>query len=237
VRIRNRFRDFAVENDSCAVDLEGSGVDRDGGAVICGDRGMTKRVPDGGPIVTIQGFTQRFPNLISSAMRFLILSFIWIAITHHAHCDEVEKAMLEAAQKCGYAAIAKDWEAVAACMPPTIVESMGGKDVVIDASKKAYEKMATDGVVIIKSTVSKPVQRKEIKGNIYAVIPQQLTLKVPPGLLHQKSALLGISKSPGTVWHFLAITKASQTELMEMFPDMIGEMVLPKPEDPILERK
>lgn len=89
----------------------------------------------------------------------------------------------------------------------------------------------------MKVVVSKPVQRKEIKGTIYAVIPQELTLKVPPGLLHQKSALLGISKSPRGVWYFLPVTKTSETQLMEMFPDMLGEIILPTPEKPVLEKK
>ena len=121
-------------------------------------------------------------------------------------------------------------------MPPQIVEAMGGKAVVMDATRKANEEMAKQNVVVNKAKALKPVQKKEIKGTIYAVIPQEMEMKIPQGVLRQKAFMLGISKTPGTVWHFVSITRNNAKDLMEMFPDLLGEIVLPELEKPVLVR-
>lgn len=168
-------------------------------------------------------------------MKTLLIGFGYI-VSLCVHAAELDTSLLESAQKCGDAGIAKDWEKIVAYMPPRIVEAMGGKAAVVEATCKATEEMAKQGVAVTKAKPFKPVEKKEINGTIYAVIPQEIEMKVPQGVLRQKAFMLGISKPPGTVWHFVSITRDNEKDLMEMFPDLLGGIVLPSPEKPILVR-
>ena len=152
-----------------------------------------------------------------------------------SHADEVEKKMLEAAQQCSDAGITKDWDAVVKFMPPIVIEMSGGKEQVIAAAKAADQQLAADGFTVQKATVSEPIRKKEINGTMYAIIPQQLSISIPQGKLRHKGYMLGISKQPYGTWHFMSITRGSEPQLKQMFPDIAADFEFPAPEKPELD--
>ena len=169
--------------------------------------------------------------------KFATLLFLALATTIVSHADEVEDQMLKAAQQCSDAGISKDWEALANFMPPSIVDSMGGSEQLIAASKATDQKMTADRFILRKATVSKPLQKKEINQTIYTIIPQQLMIEVPQGTLRHKGYMLGISKQPYRVWHFMSVTRSNETDLKGMFPDIANGFVFPTHEKPVLDPK
>lgn len=168
-------------------------------------------------------------------MRTLAAIAVAFLSTVCSQADEVTKKMLEAAQQCSDAGITKDWDKVAKFMPPVVIEMSGGKDQVIAAAKAADQQLAADQFTVQNATVSEPVRKKEVNGTMYAIIPQQLSIKVPQGMLRHKGYMLGISKQPYGTWHFMSITRGSEPQIKQMFPDIAADFEFPAHEKPVLD--
>jgi hypothetical protein len=168
-------------------------------------------------------------------MKLLSTIICSILCTATLHAADLDEAIMKEAQKCSDAAVAKDQEKTCAYMPAEVVQAMGGKEAVAASLKQASEYMSSKGISIVSSKVSKPTTRKEIKGTIYAIVPQEIVMKIPQGTLRQKAHMLAISKAPGSDWHFISITKETSTGIMELYPDLLGEITMPLIEKPVLE--
>jgi hypothetical protein len=63
--------------------------------------------------------------------------------------------------------------------------------------------MARDGTYFNKSTIEPPRGMAQQGTHTYAILQQEVTLRVPNGHLHQRGFLLAISPDDGHTWRFI----------------------------------
>ncbi len=166
-------------------------------------------------------------------MKKLILLITLLTFTCICFGDEIDTRMRKEAQMCADALVDQDWGTIVKYTYPMIVEGIGGKMKMIQAIKQGSIQMKSDGVSVEKVIIGEPVERKKINNTIYALIPQELTMKVPGGLLHSDSHLIGISKDEGGSWYFLDTAKLNEQNLKILLPDLSGQMKIPPKKLPV----
>lgn len=168
-------------------------------------------------------------------MRVLIILTVLLTSITISFSDELDTRIKTEAQKSADALIAQDWDTVVKYTYPMVVESIGGREKMIQILQNGTIQMASQGISIQKVVIDDPLEKRRIQKTIYALVPQNITIKVSGGLLHQKSYLIGISHDEGENWYFLDTSQLNGEKLKMIFPDLDGQMTIPQREQPVFE--
>jgi hypothetical protein len=139
-----------------------------------------------------------------------------------------------AARACAEHVLANTFDGVVNCMPDDVVERLGGHQALVEIAKSSFADMTRRGVYMDKTTIEPPSEMTKQGTRTFAVLTQEITLRVPNGHLRQRAFLVAISADDGQTWRFIdgAGLKNPRT-IAKFFPDLPTSISLPKVDPPV----
>jgi hypothetical protein len=127
-----------------------------------------------------------------------------------------------------------DLETFVGYMHPTIAEMMGGKEKVIDATRKALAASAAQGLTASKASVAPVQQLVEVSpAKLQVIVPADVTMSGKDAEVRQRSFLLGFSSDKGKTWKFVDTGSTGGDALRKILPECSPALKIParlKPE-------
>jgi hypothetical protein len=138
----------------------------------------------------------------------------------------------DAARACAKALLAADDDKIVACMPQQALALAGGREQTIADMRRGRAQMNRDGVAFEAADIQPPKDVISSGGELFAVLPERLTMRVPKGRVVQDSYLLGISLDEGTSWKFVDGATLSHRNVSMLFPSFPSTLTLPVVAEP-----
>ena len=117
---------------------------------------------------------------------------------------------------------------------PKVVEALGGKEKVVDFTKKVMEQMKAQGIELKTYTIDKPgTPVSDGKSAHYVVLPTKMEMTAPKTKIMSESYLLGMTTDGGKSWTFADGAGLAQGPAREaIVPTLPKELKLPEPKMP-----
>jgi hypothetical protein len=144
------------------------------------------------------------------------------------------KNLKSQAEEGSKAFVGGDYGKLADLTYPKLVELIGGRAKMIAYIEKQIAEMKAQGAEVISVSFDDPTQVIKIGGELFAVLPDTLKMKVPDGILVGKSFMLGISGDNGEHWTFVDGSSLDEKAIKTLFPAAAGKLNIPKAEKPVL---
>jgi hypothetical protein len=94
-------------------------------------------------------------------------------------------------------------------------------------AQKMKENMKRTGATWVPVEIGQPQEIQEIKGNIYALLPQTVKEESLDGWNVTDETLLAISKDQGKTWYFLNLHLFDEHSIFIIVPDIEGKFTIP----------
>jgi hypothetical protein len=149
--------------------------------------------------------------------------------------SQLERAntCVSAARACAAQILANNDDGVVDCMPEDVVKLLGGHQALVNVVRNGTADMARDGVYFDKCMIEPPTGMTQQGTQTYAILRQEVTLRVPNGHLHQRGFLLAISADEGQTWRFIDGAGLNPGTTAKLLPDLPPSITLPKLELPV----
>ena len=131
--------------------------------------------------------------------------------------------------------VSGDYQKVTDLTYPKVVEMMGGREKMISSVEQQMKDMKAQGFELISVSVSVPKEVVAGGSQLFALVPYNLKLKTPKGVLNQQSYLLAISNKDDVKWTFIDVTDFDEAQLKTVVPGVIGKLTFPKKQPPVIE--
>ncbi len=138
----------------------------------------------------------------------------------------MEDVIKTQATQCVQTISEDNYDGLISCTHPLIVTMNGDRQKMRAMLEAGGAQMLAEGMDIEKVDIGEPQQVGHTEKMNYALVPQQITIKVPQGKLIQDGWLLGISEDHGVTWYFVDATSLTDEKLKQIFPDLAGNIVL-----------
>jgi hypothetical protein len=137
------------------------------------------------------------------------------------------------AQEIGEAIKAEDYAKVIDLTYSKVVETMGGREKMIDALKDGMKELKEKGFKFRSLEVGEPGEILSEGSNTFVVVPTTTEMMAPGGKIVVKSYLLGISTDGGKAWTFVDGNGIGTVEKREqILPKLPEKLKLPDAHDP-----
>jgi len=140
------------------------------------------------------------------------------------------------ANECGKAFVSGDFNKVVDLTYPKVVELMGGRARMVSFLQDGTRQMKAQGQEILSSLADDPTQVIAIEKQTFAVVPTNLRIKVPQGILVSKSVTIGVSGDNGKSWTFVSGDGLDEEKIKVVFPSAVGKLKIPAHQEPTLIR-
>ncbi len=138
----------------------------------------------------------------------------------------------EQATQCGRALMTNDNQKFVTCMPPKLIETLGGPEAVIKLLDDGKKEMRAKGIDIESTKVEAPARLYTRGQQTFALVPMTIHLTVPGGRLIQESFMLGISSDRGVKWTFVDGAKLNDPRAKDILPPLPADLTLPPRREP-----
>lgn len=122
--------------------------------------------------------------------------------------------------------LAEDYENFADYTYPKIIEMMGGKSNMVDATTQGMNKMKNDGFIVTDLDFKDASDFLEKDGELQCSITQLLIMKTPHGMIESEYTLIGISNDNGQNWKFIDTSGKDKETMLKYFPNLHNEIVI-----------
>lgn len=143
----------------------------------------------------------------------------------------------EQARKLTRAFMDEDFETLLAGTYPKVIELSGGRAQVLATLKAGVAEGRAQGARVVSYEPGEPDAIKRAGTKLLSVVPVEMKVDFPERTFTQKSFLLAVSADGGKVWKFIDGTQLNQDLLKVLVPGAARVVTLPKPEEPVVERK
>jgi hypothetical protein len=152
-------------------------------------------------------------------MKHPVLLFIaLISLNLNAQTDhESLNAQLESMSS---AFLNEDYKAMADYTYPKILEMMGGKEAMIEATESTMSQMKSQGFTFLDIVFKEPSKLYEKNGDTQCVVTQVLVMETPQGKIQSESTLLAISEDEGENWVFIDSSGMPRASLESLYPNL-----------------
>ena len=142
------------------------------------------------------------------------------------------------AQELSEAMIKGDYNKAADLTYPKLVELMGGRAKFVSETEKIFKEMEAQQMRIVSNVVGEPHDIVEVKNEIYAIVPTEMRMKLPDGILASEAFMIGVSKDGGQNWTFVdaAAAREGGEGLKMMFPDAASQLRVPEVKRPVFHK-
>ncbi len=163
-----------------------------------------------------------------AVVSLLVVPLLCVAAGAQEQLGEAAARQLQTqAEVCGRAFIEGDFERLADCTVPKLVELMGGREKMIEAVRKDVEEMKAEGFEPLSSKHSAPTQVVRVGSRTYAVIPLKFRMRSSKEVHVSDSFLIGVSGDGGQNWTFLSADSTDEARMKVLLPDVVGKLKLP----------
>ncbi len=166
-------------------------------------------------------------------MRIVITVNILVLIfACQVSASDLSKMIRDEGQICANGVIALDYDTIIKYTHPIILKMGGGEEKMKEITKNAMVEMKNQGVTVKSTEIGQPTLVKTIDGNIYAIVPQKITMKVPGGSLITNSYLLAVSEGETGRWYFIDTSPLNNENIGMLFPELKDQIEIPKKVQP-----
>ncbi len=141
------------------------------------------------------------------------------------------------AQECGNALVQGDYTNVVRLTYPKVVEGLGGADKMIALLTEGSEQMKSNGLSFVSCKVERPRKISGSDSRRYAIVPEEITIKVVNGMLTKKSFLLAVAETNSEHWTFVDGVNLNSQTVRVLFPDFPDDLQFPEASQTILEER
>jgi len=164
----------------------------------------------------------------------LMMAVIYFCVVPKLYSADFSGILHQEAQKMADAMTQDDFETVATYTLPLVVNMTGGKDKMIEIMKTGSIQMKQEGFSFDSVIIGTPAQAIDINGKLYALVPENVKMKAPGGILQGESYLMAISEDHGNSWYFMDTAGLTDEQrLKKILPDIVGKIEIPKPQKSI----
>ena len=142
------------------------------------------------------------------------------------------------AQELSDAVLKADYARAADLTYPRLIELIGGRAKFISAMDEEMKQVQSDVFRIESIAVGEPRDVIEVEGQIYAIVPTTMKMKVIEGTLVGEAFMIGVSADRGQNWTFVDSGSSSMdTKMLKtLFPSAAEKLRIPEVKRPMLYR-
>ena len=141
--------------------------------------------------------------------------------------EAAAKQLRAQAEGCGRAFIEGNFERLADCTLPKLVELIGGREKMLEVVRKDVEEMKAEGFEPLSSVPAAPTQVLRVGSRTYAILPLKFRMRTPKEILVSDSFMIGVSGDGGQNWKFLSGSSIDEARLGLLLPEAAGKLRLP----------
>ena len=170
---------------------------------------------------------------LTSLSRHVVVPLLFVSLLSavagaQEQLGEAAARQLQAqAEGCGRAFIEGDFERLADCTLPKLVELIGGREKMIEVVRKDVAEMKAEGFEPLSQTHSAPTQVLRVGSQTYAVLPIKFKMRTSKEILASDSFMIGVSGDGGQNWKFLSADSTDEARMKLLLPDVAGKLKLP----------
>lgn len=132
-----------------------------------------------------------------------------------------------------------DMTAVLKFMPASVVQALGGEDMLKKAIGGVADQLKASGMEIVSVEVQPPAKFHRNAGKTFALVKSKTVLLIPGKTrITEESSMLAIQDAPGADWTFLRVNQplASNREVLKkLLPEVPDDLVIEAPTRPVVE--
>jgi hypothetical protein len=121
---------------------------------------------------------------------------------------------------------------------PKLIELMGGREEFLANADTIRAEMESQQLRVLSATAEEPKDIIEVNNQFYAIVPVNMRMKAPEGILVGRSYMIGVSEDRGENWKFVSAGSGQldSEQLKLLFPAAADKLRIPEDEEPVLER-
>jgi len=112
---------------------------------------------------------------------------------------------------------------------PGLVAQLGGRRRAIAAMKTAMNEMNAKGYQFAGFEFDEPDPPVGSNGQLFAVVPETITIAMRNATATQESFMLAISQDDGVTWTFVDGGTLTPADISQLFPNLPSRLRIPKP--------
>lgn len=109
---------------------------------------------------------------------------------------------------------------------PKVVEMIGGKDKLLQATTASMEKMESEGYIFTNVNFKEPSKFIKKGNETQVTIRQEILMKSPKGNILADYTLIGVSGDGGKNWKFIDTSGKSKEVMLKYFPNLSPDIVI-----------
>lgn len=169
-----------------------------------------------------------------SRIAVLVLLFALPAVVS-ADDVEIKKVVKAKVEVLNEATVKGEFARIADLTHPKVVEIAGGREKMIALMEKSFKEMKEEGISVHSAKVGEPSDLARKGGDLYVVVPFDLTMKVEGGKITASGYVVGVSSDQGKVWTFVN-SSSSPGAIKLILPDLPNSLELPEKRKPVFEK-
>ncbi len=122
--------------------------------------------------------------------------------------------------------LAGDYENFANYTYPKIVEMIGGKSKLVQATEQGMTKMKKEGFTFVSLDYKNPAKFLNKDDEIKCTLTQVLVMNTPYGKIESETSLIGISGDQGLNWTFIDTSGKNKETILQQFPNLHEDIVI-----------
>ncbi len=122
--------------------------------------------------------------------------------------------------------IAEDYESFSKYTYPKVIEMMGGKSNMINATKQAMNSMKNEGFIVMEIKHKHPSEFLKKGKELQCTITQVFIMKTPQGKIESQYSLIGISSDNGQNWSFIDTSGKDKATMLKYFPNLHKDIII-----------
>lgn len=119
-----------------------------------------------------------------------------------------------------------DFDKLVEYIHPKVFEMAGGRDVLIQQGREAFEEAKADGYQILSYKIGEPKSAVAVEKELFVVVPVVLEVKDPQGNYRNDTSLIAVSNDNGASWKFLS--DMNPDRFKAIFPAAATKLVIPE---------
>lgn len=143
-----------------------------------------------------------------------------LAFTLNSFAQTENKKLNQQLQEMKGYFLAEDYQSFANYTYPKILEMMGGKANMVNATKQAMEQMKSQGFEVIELSFKDASKSLKHEGELQYSIIQTLTMETPNGKVASEYSLIAISGDDGQNWTFMDTSNKPKATMLKYFPNL-----------------
>ena len=128
-----------------------------------------------------------------------------------------------------------DYENFANYTYPKIIEMIGGKSNMVEATRQGIDKMKSDGFYFTDLNFKNPSKFLKKGNELQCSFTQVIAIETPRGKIESEYTLIGISSDNGQNWTFIDTSGRDKETMLNYFPNLHNEIIIKSKKQKLIE--